>query len=174
MPVFSEVAARTPPRVIDLPVNAWSDDWEGKPTGPVKVGLRLLSEEDLITARATAMDLARDAHSDAVGRIEAFNDHLMAWAVARSLCRSDDVSEPYLEAAHENVQIAFTSRGIQRLWEEIEVLHIELSALVAEATDDELAQLAASVTPERLGDLSATKQARVRRLVTYLLDEIHG
>ena len=174
MTAFSQVLARVPPRIIDIPVDAWADEWPDKPPAPVKAGLRLLSEQDLQSARANAAEKARAAHDDLLGQVESFNDHLMAWAVARSLCTATDVMQPYLPAAHENVFEAFTSRGIKRIWEEIEVLHIMRSPLISEATDDELVALATSVSPAALAELSSVKQGRIRRLIAFVLAETHG
>jgi hypothetical protein len=174
MSVFSQILERVPPRVIEIPVDAWADDWPDKPSEPMKAGLRLLSESDLQVARASATEKAIAAQRDALGRIEAFNDHLMAWAVACALTDPNDTLRPYFDSAHENVMLALTSRGIRRIWEELEVLHIERSPLLDEAEDADVAALGELLTAGRVADLPEGKQAHLRRLLTYVLDQFAG
>lgn len=172
MSVFSRVLERVPPRIIEIPVNAWADDWADKPNEPLKAGLRLLSESDIHVARANAAEKATAAHKDSAGRIEAFNDLLMAWAVACALTDPNDTLRPYFESPHENVLLAFTSRGIRRIWEDLEVLHLEMSPLLDEAEDADVTALADMLAAGRVAELDEPKQARIRRLLTHLLDEI--
>lgn len=172
MSVFSVVRERIPTRVIDISPNAFADEWAEKPSAPVKAGLRLLSEGDLHTARAQAADRAVRMHDDDEGRVAVYNDTLMAWAVASSLCHPTDTREPYLEAAFDNVFVAFTSEGIRRIWEEIEVMHLMRSPLIDEIDAAGIDELVASL-PTKLAALGP-KEARVRRLLSFVLEELRA
>lgn len=172
MTAFSQVLERVPPRIVNIPLDAWADDWVDKPREVVTAGLRLLSEMDLQMARASATEKAFAAHKDPVGRIESFCDHLMAWAVACALTEPGDVTQPYFGSPHENVQEAFTSKGIKFLWEELELLHVIRSPLIDEAEDDTIAELAAMLADGRVAHLPEGKQARMRRLLTHVLEEL--
>lgn len=172
MTTFSKILERVPLRVIEIPVHAWADDWQDKPGEPVRAGLRLLSESDIQVARASAADKAIAAHKDGEGRVESFNDHLMAWAVACALTDPNDSLRPYFESAHENVQAAFTTNGIRRIWEELEVLNLEYSPLVDEIEDVDVEDLTSLLADGRLSELDGAKQSRIRRLLTHVLAEI--
>jgi hypothetical protein len=171
--VFSRVIERVPSRVIELQPNVFADEWPDKPSEPIKAGLRLLSEGDIHTARAQAADRATQLHEDQGGRVEAYNDALMAWAVASSLCHPTDTRESFLESAFENVFLAFTSEGIRRIWEEIEVMHLLRSPLIDEIDATGLESLVADLQAGKLATLGA-KEARVRRLLSFVLEELRA
>ena len=174
MTVFSKIVERKPPTVVMMPPDAFADTWPEKPSEPVPIGLRLLCESELQTARAEAARKAVDLHDDDEGRYEAYNDGLIAWAVAAAACDPEDVNKPFVEMPYENIPLAFTSQGLRRLWDELEVLHASRSPLTPEADDDELKMLAGLLTAESVGAIDPKQQARVRRLATFLLENIHA
>lgn len=173
MSVFSHVLERVPSRIIDLTPDMFADDWPDKIPKTVKAGLRLLSEGDIHSARAQAADRAVQMHEGAEDRIAAYNDTLMAWAVASALCASTDTRTPFLDSPFENVFLAFTSEGIRRIWEELEVTHLMHSPLLDEIDAVGIAALVGELQSERLANLGA-KEARVRRLLSYVLEELRA
>jgi hypothetical protein len=155
-----------------LPRSAFADVWSGKPAGDVAIGLRVLSEADVQTARAEAAKLAVELHpEDGDDRIDAFNDALVRWAVARGTTDPNDVRRPYFEAAEDTVRDALTSHGALAVYEALERLTIETSPLEPPASNDDLHSLADVLRdPERVGfsatafdtSLPAKTQALVR------------
>lgn len=171
MTAFSQVLERVPARVIELTPDMFADEWPDKPAESLKAGLRLLSESDIHTARAQAADRAVQAHDDEAGRVDSYNDTLMAWAVASALCAPDDTRVSYLDSPFENVFLAFTSEGIRRIWEELEVTHILRSPMMPELDDEAIVSMIADL-PDKLAALGPG-EGRVRRLLAYVRHELH-
>lgn len=182
MAVFSAIKERKAPRVIDLTPDMFQDEWPDKPREPVKAGLRLISEQDIDTAKAQAAARAIEFHGRPEvdespltfdERIAAYNDALMTWAIATSLCFVDDCTRPYFDSPFENVLLAFTPDGIRAIYEQLEILHIERSPLVDEIEADGIGELMARLAGGELDTMAqGPKQRRVRRLLTHVLNEL--
>lgn len=144
-----------PLRVAILPITAWATDYEGRAIQPVEIGLKILSESDIQSARSEAVRAAWNCIPGEPGdtkteeRIEAFNDALIRFAVARGTCKPTDATLPYWDMAEDVVSLALTTDGIKFLWEELQKLKIERSPLSAEIDDDEASSLAAWLTSEK-------------------------
>jgi hypothetical protein len=140
-----EAAGPKPAEVVELRPEHFADTWPGKPTEAVRVGLRIVSEANLQTGRAEAARQAwerfPDEELDEEERVDAFNDALMAWVVAKATTQPDNAAVPWLEMAQDNLPIALSSGGLRELWYRVEALTVERSPLSPEATDDDLVKL---------------------------------
>lgn len=145
---------------IDLPVSAWAHSWPSIPRQTVKVGLRLLSSHDYVTARAIADEKVSALHSSF--SVDSYNDALMAYAVARGTCDPHNVAESWLEAAEDNITMALTADGIRFLWDALERYRVANSPLI-EPWDGEL---------EGLSKLPEAKQVTCRKLLAYVYEMI--
>lgn len=184
MGAFSAVVAARPKqalRVVELPPSAYADGWGSKPSAPVRVGLRLISDAEIQTARGEAVRAAMTLHPHADAAqasqdpnwIDAFNDALMRWAVARATCVPEDISKPFFPVAEDTVKEALTSQGIKALFEALELLVVEQSPLSPEATDEDLGDLVqvlqhgAALTKMPPGEARA-----LRRLLGHALERL--
>lgn len=166
---------RPAPRAVEVPVHAFADDWAGKPTQPMRVGLRLVSERDMQMARSEAAKhawrLHREEHDDE-NRVDAFNDALVRWVVSCALCKPDDATAPFWDDMQlEVVNGALTSEGVRLLWEEYETLAIDSSPLSRELDDEELPALG-MLTADVFDALDPEESRRVRRLLAHCLDTL--
>jgi len=107
-------------------------------------------------------------------RVEAFNDTLVALAVARGLCDPEDQTKPHsiLPFADDMVRDAFPSSTLRRIWDDLERLGVEQSPLTPEATDDDLGSLVAAVQTGAHRDLDGEAGGRFRRYATHMLDAL--
>jgi hypothetical protein len=177
MGAFSRVLERStakPARVITLQPNAFADTWSERPSGPVQIGLRLIPESELHTARAEAAKVAWQLHpesADEDNRIDAFNDALMCWQVAVATCSPTDSRLPFWDCANDAVPMALTSKAIRHVWEQTELLSIEQSPSSREATDDDLAALTRAINDGSLWqDRSVTDARSLRRLLGRVIE----
>lgn len=170
MSVFRDLLpdARPPGRVVVLPKGAFAPTWTDRPDGDARVGLRLLSENDVREAHVKALGYARRSAEHPADGEGLYNDHLVRLAVARAATSPDDAREPYFgNMAEDTVALALTRDGMLRLYEEL-VLHTnEQSPLHAEATYEELFDAL-----ERLDDAPPALQSRVRRALGYVIRAI--
>ncbi|WP_394847403.1 hypothetical protein LZC95_08050 [Pendulispora brunnea] len=134
--------------MIVLPPSAFADRWEAKPDAAVAVGLRLLSERDIQVAKAESSKWVDKMYSGADGvirdvdkAVESWNDCLVRWACALGTCDPNDVTKPYFPAAEDVIGDALTSEGLRRIWDALELLHLEESPVAPEATDAEILAL---------------------------------
>lgn len=169
------VAKPEPASVIALEPGHFADTWPDKPREAVPVGLRLVSEADYQTARAEAAKRAwehfPDEDLDEDERVDCFNDALAAWIVARGTTRPDDATKPWLDMAHDNVQLALTTGGLRFLFDQITTLMLERSPLSPEATDKDLARLVEALrTGEAWAAASEGPARHARRLLRRVMD----
>lgn len=177
MATFSDLT-RTPgktpaPLVVELGPGDFASDWQSRPVRPFPVGLRLPSEDDVQTARVQA-DKRLEALDlkDQGSAVEAWNDALMAFAVARCICDPRDVlsESPLLPLAEDTIGQALTSAAIRRLFDALERLQAEQSPLAPEATDEELVTLAAAIETGQHHELDDAAGRSFRRFARYCLD----
>jgi hypothetical protein len=170
-------AARTPQRHVTLDPSAFADGWAEKPLEEVAIGLRLVGEDDVQAARVEAARLAIGWYDDGEGgcvdedaRVEAYNDALVRWIVARGATDPNDVTQPYFAMAEETVRVALTSEGVRRIWDELVLLQIGAGVRMAPATDPDLARLARALP--FVGKLAEGPQAEVRKLLAHCLEQL--
>lgn len=165
-----------------LPPSSWAADWPEKYEVDLALGLRRVSDADLQTAKAEAVKFAVEMYPAQAGadpfydvRIEAYNDALMRWMIVRG---TSDPQDSRLNAAvfsndEENVRLALTKNAIRYAWDEFERFHLANSPIVPEATDEELAALAALLATRPFWErLSGGQKARFRKLARFLLTEL--
>ncbi len=160
-------AAARLPRVISLPPSAWADSREDKPREPVRIGIRLISDEDTQIARSTAAKIAVELVP--VGgeddRIAAYNDALMRVATEHGTCSPTNAEDPYFVMGELEIRQRLTPEGVRRVWHEIEALHASSNPSVSEIDDEGLAHLFALLDRGVLDSLEKSDAARVRRLL---------
>lgn len=159
---------------IELTTDAFSATWSGRPRAAIVFGLRVPSERDLQTARAEAVKIAVNLHADGIGRVEAFNDALMAQLVSYAICDPNDVMAPHplLEFPQDQVQQYLTSRAIRDVFDAVERLQVATSPLFPEADADDVTALIGLLQTDRLTELRPVAAKRVRRFLRFTLDEL--
>lgn len=170
-----------PPSFVTVPASVFSHEWEARPRDEQAVGLRLVSQADIDTARAQARERAMasvpdvsDYSHDQQTWIDAYNDALMAHIVAMAMCDPNDVEKTWapIKAAPEDiVRTYMTPGGIKLVYDAWERMRIGLDPVHDEADDDDIAQLPA-LFAEHADKLSTVRAARVRRLLAFVLDEL--
>lgn len=167
---------RPAPATITLDPEEFAATWSARPVAPIKFGLRLPSEREIMTARAEAAKVAVNLHGadEPEEREAAFGDALLAFGCARCLCDPLDLMAPHpvLPFADDMVRDALPSAALRRVWDAVERLAAEVSPLVAEATDEDLRGLAAAILTGRHHEIDGPAAATFRRFATYMLDSL--
>lgn len=155
----------------------WSPTIENRPTGDVAIGLRPLSPGDAIEARQLAAEKAWEDYPkepDNDLRVEAFNDAVMRFVIARGTCDPNDAkkrSDLWMGIEDEMVFAALTRQGARRVFDAIEAAEIATRVDQREATDEDIRALpelfAAAVLPPLVA-------ARCRRLLGHVLETLKG
>ena len=142
--------ARKPPRVLSLLPNAFADTWKDKPTQAVAVGLKRIAEADQRAARVEAAKKADALHPDLAHDdpiwIEAYNQALMHACLGFALTQPEDMSQPLWPLQFDVLPYRLAEGGVERLFDELELLTVLDSPSRPEATDAQIADFA-----ERLG-----------------------
>lgn len=176
---FSEVAPQTKPApsTLVLPPSAFMPSWPDAPRDDVCVGITLLCEDDITGAKQAAATEAWRLYpraEDGSHRIEAMNDLMLRWLVARGTCDPNDVSQPFqlwAVASEDTIKLALTAEGCKAVWDAMERAAISLSPVTPEASPDEV--LAVYVYAQSALDRMPEWQAkRVRRLLHFCLTEM--
>lgn len=170
-------AVAAPAKVVTLPPSAFSDRWKGRPHHPVSIGLRLLSEDEVLEATKHAGNEA-----DRSGRTqgddlwtEAFNAALKRSVLVLAMCEPDDATKPYLKhIPNDTIRVAFLPLTIERLWLELDRVTALSSPSLPEATDDEIADLAETLADEPLMLMDAEQASRIRKLLAFVADEVES
>jgi hypothetical protein len=176
MSAFTKVTVRKPARTLVIPVTMFADDWYGRPTASIAVGLRLLSEHDLEVATACAHRFVADMQDPErpENRLyeEVFGARLAAEAVARAICDPNDVSMSHsvFPASEDTIPTALTPKGIEHVWAALERMHIELNPALLPIRDPGVRLLRAHL---RAGSLDRLGEAGlgIRKLLTVVLEK---
>jgi hypothetical protein len=162
------------PIVVTLPPSAFQATWPKRPSEPVAIGLRLVSDSvnDLARAEATAsadkfyQPISRDSDQ----YIEHWNGIAMRGILAEAVCQPHDVSASWFRTmAAEQVGVAFTDRGILRLWHGYDELRERLSPLLRVATAENIAELSTRLAATGVIERFGTGD---RRILARLLDDL--
>ncbi len=170
---FGEAVARNtvPSATLVLPVSVFADEYHLRPSEPVCVGLRLLSEGDRRKARKVAEDQANELHTyGGQNWVECFNDAVKRQVAALAMCDPNDVTKPsaVFPYAEDDVLTALTVRGTQFIFDAVEQHEIDMSPLIERANDATLERLAALLP---LVD-AETLNGRLARRISAMLEEI--
>lgn len=168
-----------PPRTLTLPASIFASDWGARPKDSIAVGLRSLSEGDLQTSTSEATKFALGVHPEGgEAFVDAYNDALIRWALARGLCDPNDVHGPCPVLPlpdEEAVRCAFTKAGARWIFDELERLQIETSPIYPEADEDDIRALGDFLSrDEPLWPLEGLRERRARRLLRFVLEEIQA
>jgi hypothetical protein len=163
------------PKVITVPVAAFSWEWNERPEQPVEIGLRIVPDEDTQAARDQAARFVFDRYGDrwqCQEGTDCFNDALWRHRIARTTCQPDDVRRPWFRAAEDTVRMALSTEGVKLLAQEIEVFEQENSPAYKPATDDEVVDLAAALAEEPFAGMTEAEERATRRLLSVVLKRI--
>jgi len=176
MTTLSQLALRPSGVVVAKPED-FSPSWENRPRHEVAIGLRPISPQDAVDARRLAAETAWKEHPQEVDqdlRVEAYNDALMRFVLARGTCDPNDArARLALWSGVEDsiVFVALTREGAKRLYDAHERAELSARVDVPEATDEDVARL-----PEAFARAvrHPAEAARLRRLMGYVLDVLEG
>jgi hypothetical protein len=172
----TQALARTPPRparVAVLPPASFRTEWAKRPTDDVAIGIRLLSEQEKLTAQAEAFKTATQGGRTGEAASHRYLEEILVWAVAMAAVNPNDERRPWFADGNAEVKLALTPEAIRHLFDEMELAHVAASPTRAAATDEDLAQLAELLrSPDRLLDLHPAKALRVRKWLRFCLDEL--
>lgn len=174
---FSAMKAAVPKRaqcVVEVPPSLWTEGRPNKPTTPVRVGLRIVSEADVARARSVAESFANQMHRDLASQdvwVESYNSHLIATILFEAVVLPDNVEKRWF-ARDSQVALDLTTNGLRFLWDQYEIYQVSTSTIAPEATDGELVTLADSLLAGDLFEgLDLERSRRVRRLLKAALLE---
>lgn len=167
--------AKIPPCVVEMALACWKDGRPNKPLAPVKVGLRLLSEDDFERASARAAKETWIAAPEGIPndlRNETYDNRLLTLLMAEATCSPADVSVRYFQHGDLQIALDLTPDGIRFLWDHYEAMAIGASPTSPEATDAELDALSDGLaTGDLLAGLDIERARRVRRLLKAAMVE---
>jgi hypothetical protein len=150
----------------------WVSGYKERPMVAVKLGLRLLTENDFTYINA----LTKEAIDKVDGTDEQFKRRLVINAVAVSICDAEDASHCHdlFPCPDQQIPNALKPETITAMWDEIVRLTIATSPIYPEATDEDLVSLV-MLLPDALDALEAVSEVRAaqaRRLLRFVLDEL--
>lgn len=178
MPAFSAVAhaKRKPPTFVVLEPADWCQDYPNVPTEPVAVGVFPISEKTLQTVIGEAAKDARlylpDAAEDDPLLNKQFEESLLKLTVARATCDPNDVTQAYFQHPDDEVGEAWPPGTIRRIWDELERVTIETSAVTEPADDEDLERLADMLSAGLVGKLVSSQELRIRKLAAFMIGEL--
>ncbi len=148
-----------PPRTVVLPPTAFATAWLNRPRGPMTVGLRRVSADELLAAevrgRTRAQEIFPNSSPFDPARIETAEIIRFHFVLGKALCDPHDYRKnlwlDQQELSSSNMlpvgpskmvePMRFTRDGLHRLFDELEILSIEGNPTWPEATDEELEEL---------------------------------
>jgi hypothetical protein len=168
---------KTPaPRTITLGPDELAHTWEGRPEGSICIGIRLPSvgEKDSILKEAIDLVLKADDEMSNEDAQLVFEKHQVRLLVSRSICDPNDVTKahPLFLAPDLMIPRCFTERAVARIFDACEMLAVESSPISPEVSDDEVELLCTSLNGETLGKLEPHREARARRFLWFVLEEL--
>lgn len=174
---FSAIKAAQPKKAeytVEVEPSLWVEGRPNKPTTPVKVGIRIVSEADVARARSVAESFANKQHRELSSQdvwIESYNSHLIATILYDALVHPENVEKRWFER-DSLVTMNLTTNGLKFLWDHYEIYQVSTSTIAPEATDDELLELEDLILSGTLFDgVDLERARRVRRLIKAALVE---
>lgn len=145
------------------------------PKAKVAIGLRLLSQQEVMTAQAESWKEARQGEREGEAMIERFNEALLCWVVATAACDPNNAAKPYFEFADIEVRERLTTDAIRHLWDRFEMAQAAASPLTPPVSDEELANLGVLLCGDApLAQLNPAHELRVRRWARVMFDLLVG
>lgn len=138
----------------------------------------------MTTARSQAIRFAQKAHpASAVGDpksmgpwIEAYNDALMRWVIARGTCDPNDITQSpsvWAAAPEDQVRLALTTDGVGAIFDAWEKMRIETDPTSNGAGIDECLEALPRLLPH-LNHLPSARRSRVARLLRFVISELEA
>lgn len=170
-------SASAPAWTGDVPPHVWAQTWGDRPREVVKLGMRTLGISHVEQVSSLAEARARRLHPDASPTsqtwADAYNRHLIALAVGRSLCTAESADVPFWDYPDLVAPDALDPAGARWLFEQLTIETERESALVPDASVGELVgELASEV--ERIDSLPPAKRNMIARLLDAALDLVRG
>ena len=170
------INATPAPRTVVLENAELAHTWEGRPAGSICLGIRSVSviEKDSIIKEALLKAVNFDDPDPQIDRQEVFDTEQVRLFVARSVCDPNDVTRchPLFPAPDLQIPRCLTPRAINRVFDACERLAVETSPISPEISDEDLELLAMSLNGDTLRAMPGHKEARARRWLWFLLEEI--
>lgn len=168
------LTAPTPVAIVVLKPSAWVvGSGFQPPTADVAVGLRLLSQAEVMTAKSEAEKEATARARSGEEIVDRYNAALLAWGLGYAVCDPNNAAQPYFKFGDESVRQQLTPDAARHLWDELERAQVAASPLRPAASDDDLAELALLLTdPDAWERLPSGDAARLRRWLHFCLDEL--
>jgi hypothetical protein len=147
--------------VISLPPSAFADTWKDKPAQLTRIGLKRIAEADQRAARVEAAKKAdalhpAGTHDDPIW-VEAYNQALMHACLSFALTQPEDATQPLWPLQFDVLPHRLTDGGVERLFDELELLTVLDSPSRPEASDAALGDFSERV---RSGAFWATLHVR--------------
>jgi hypothetical protein len=169
---------QAPPRTMLLHPCDFAYSCDRRPSEPVAIGLRHLSEEAEQGSLIEAGKRVRDQwpmEAPIEDRLAAGNEALLCIVVARTICDPNDVTKPHqlFPMAEDTLTSDLTSAALRRIWQERELLEIQDGLAQREATDEDIERLAVELLTRgtELNLLGPARSKLVRRLLAFVQDE---
>jgi hypothetical protein len=169
---------RTPaPKTVTLKADDFASTWLYRPEDSVEIGIRVPPEKDF---EGAAIEARRSVDAMSVPdseRAAAVQRAYTRIVVARAICDPEDVTAPHPTVPLPDDQIAraFPTWTIERLFDELDKLHVEQSPAYSAATDEEINRLVEMLSlDDPMAHLGGERQARVRRFLGFVLCELES
>ena len=152
----------------------WATTHREKPVVPVKLGIRLLSENDIVYIKAIAKSKADKTPDDP----RAYPNALVECSAAVAICNAEDASLAHdlFPCPDEQLPVELKPETITAIWDELERLTIATSPVYPEANEVEIVAFVDALADGALEILevaSPVRAVRARKLIRYLLDELN-
>ncbi len=172
---LSQASERLPPRparVVVLPPSSFRSEWSKRPTGDAAIGIRLLSEQEVITAQAEAFKVAKEGGRSGDAAVIRYQEELFVWAVSLCATNPNDERKPWFLNGVEEVALALTPEAVRHIWDELELAHVAASPTRPPINDNDLPRLRDVLTPKGFETLPPAKALRVRKWLAFILAEL--
>lgn len=172
MTTFAELTdANAPTQTLVIPLSAFKTSYPDRPNGPICVGLRNPSIQDVKEAweqaAREALRIHRENPIDEQARIEVFNATAIAWLIGVGTCDPNDVHTEcaiWRGAPTLVVPRALTPEGARFIYDAIEDFRKYMTPPALEATDDQVLEFALLVLDH--------PSPSARRMISLLLPDL--
>ena len=152
-----------------LQPSVWAQTWTDRPTDPIEVGLRRLSETDLGEVESLANRRSQQLHpNDPELAARAFNRALTKYALGRALCSPECADVPFWDSPDVVAMLAFDDAGAAWLYAEFQAETVRTSLLGHEGDPLEILTRLGEQCTEIAG-LPLVKRHQVTRLLAGAL-----
>lgn len=142
---------------------------------PIDVGIMRIGEAHQMDARSEAVKTASRLHPNAARTNEdwllTYNQSVMLNCVAAALCDPNNRFKPLWPMQTEIFPSRITTSGLERLFDELELVTVIEGPTRPEATDKQIAELAEDLmTGDFWQDMPMARARHIRRLLAFAID----